>query len=114
MYQDKTFFETPPDIEALIMQFAEIKNFLKPFEAKANYLRKRIKDIAADIGCDVFVAERGGQMVSIAYLKDAPPKIDRDKLKYEYEEIYHQCLIQPGIEDRYLYTTDKAIKPETK
>ena len=43
MNKEKLFFETPPDIEALIVQLAEIKNFLKPFEAKANYLRKRIK-----------------------------------------------------------------------
>ena len=114
MYQDKTFFEAPPDIEALIVQLAEIKKFLKPLESRASYLKRRIKDIAADIGCDVFVAERGGQMVTIAYLKDAPPKIDTDKLKFEYIEIYNQCLIQKGIEERYLYTTEKALKPETK
>ena len=91
------------------MQIAEIRNLKKSLETKENYLKKKIKALADDIGCDVFVADRGGLMVPIAYLNDAPPKLDMDKLRSEYEEIYSQCLIQPGILDRYLYTTKKAL-----
>ena len=113
MDKEKIYFETPPEIEALIVQLAEIRNIKKPLESKENYLKKRIKTIAADIGCDEFVAERGGIKVTIAYLKDAPPRVDNNRLKYEFEEIYNKCLIQPGLADRYLYTTDEALQIET-
>ena len=114
MDNERIFFETPPDIEAMIVQIVQIRDIRKQLDAKEMYLKKKVKNIAADIGCDVFVAERNGLMVPIAYLNYAPPKIDTDKLKFEYEEIYKQCLIKPGIADRYLYTTTKALLSKTK
>ncbi len=114
MDKQRICFESTPDIEATIMHLARIRSARKLLEAEEDILKAQIKAIAIDLGCDEFLAERDGQMVTIAYLKDAPPKIDTDKLKFEYIEIYNQCLIQKGIEERYLYTTEKALKPETK
>ena len=114
MDKEKISFETTPDIEAIIMHLARIRSARKLLEAEENILKAEIKAIAVDVGCDEFLAERDGQMVPIAYLADAPALLDRNKLKNEYEDIYNQCLLQQGIEDRYLYITNKALPTVTK
>ena len=112
--KERNSFVTTPDIEATIMHLARIRSARKLLETEENILKAEIKAIAADVGCDEFLAERDGQLVPIAYLADAPALLDRNKLKNEYEDIYNQCLVQQGIEDRYLYITNKALPTVTK
>ena len=92
--KERNSFVTTPDIEATIMHLARIRSARKLLETEESILKTEIKAIAADVGCDEFLAERDGQLVPIAYLADAPALLDRNKLKNEYEDIYNQCLVQ--------------------
>ena len=113
MNKERICFESTPDIEATIMHLARVRSARKLLETEENTLKAQIKAIAIDVGCDEFLAERDGQMVTIAYLQNTFPRIDNKRLRIEQEEIYNQYLIQPGAEDRYVCITNKALPPET-
>ena len=113
MDKERICFESTPDIKATIMHLARVRSARKLLEAEENILKAQIKAIANDVGCDEFLAERDGQMVTIAYLQNTFPRIDNKRLRIEQEEIYNQYLIQPGAEDRYVCITNKALPPET-
>ena len=109
MNEEKVAMEATQEVDEAIMHLARIKLAKRCIASEERYWVDRIKSLINPASCDQILAQREGEMVTVAVYQQPYPKFDTRKFKYDHSDLYNKYLRIPLPEEKCLYIREAAL-----
>lgn len=109
MNEEKIAIEAVPEADEAIRHLAKIRLAKRYIISEERYWVDRIKSLISPASCDKILAERDGEIVTVATYKLPYPKFDTRRFKQDHADIYNEYLRIPIPEEKYLYIQEAAL-----
>ena len=111
MNEERIAMEATQEVDEAIMHLARIKLAKRCIASEERFWVDKVKSLMSPALCDKILAQRDGEMVTIAVYQSPFPQFDTQRFKRDHAELYNEYLRIPKPEEKWLYIR-KAALPE--
>ena len=109
MTEEKIAMEATQEVDEAIMHLAKIRLAKRCIVSEERYWVDKIKSLISPASCDKLLAQRDGEMVTVATYQLPYPKFDTRRFKHDHDDLYNEYLRIPMPEEKYLYIRETAL-----
>ena len=109
MTEEKIAMEATQEVDEAIMHLAKIRLAKRCIVSEERYWVDKIKSLISPASCDKILAQRDGEMVTVATYQLPYPKFDTRKFKQDHADLYNEYLRIPKPEEKWLYIREAAL-----
>ena len=109
MTEEKIAMEATQEVDEAIMHLAKIRLAKRCIVSEERYWVDKIKSLISPASCDKILAQRDGEMVTVATYQLPYPKFDTRRFKQDHDDLYNEYLRIPMPEEKYLYIREAAL-----
>ena len=109
MTEEKIAMEATQEVDEAIMHLAKIRLAKRCIVSEERYWVDKIKSLISPASCDKILAQRDGEMVTVATYQLPYPKFDTKRFKQDHADLYNKYLRIPMHEEKYLYIREAAL-----